>query len=163
MIYSVAPISVVQQMTETYAFFFIVCSIGLAQDVEYSFLCYTLGPCCLSILKGVVCIYQPQIPSPSVSRPFSPLATTRLLPVSLFLFHRQVHLSHTLDPTCRWYPMVSVFLFLTSFIAFDNLKLHPCCCKWHYSPGTYLYNWNFVLFRWIHVMLTLSTSSFFRF
>ena len=29
----------------------------LLQDIEYSSLCYTVGPCCLSILYIVVCIY----------------------------------------------------------------------------------------------------------
>ena len=29
---------------------------GLSQDIEYSSLCYTIGPCCLSILHIVVCI-----------------------------------------------------------------------------------------------------------
>ena len=28
--------------------------------------CYTVGPCCLSILNVIVCIYQPQTPSPSL-------------------------------------------------------------------------------------------------
>ena len=42
---------------------------GLSQDIEYSSLCYRAGPCCLSILNVIVCIYQPQIPSPSLSLP----------------------------------------------------------------------------------------------
>ena len=38
-------------------FFFILFSIhGLSQDIEYSSLCYTVGPCCLSILYIPVCI-----------------------------------------------------------------------------------------------------------
>ena len=28
--------------------------------------------------------------------------------------------------------MVSVFLFLTYFIQYDNLQVHPCCYRWHY-------------------------------
>ena len=39
-------------------------------------LSYRLGPCCLSILNVIVCIYQPQTPRPSISLPASPLATT---------------------------------------------------------------------------------------
>ena len=31
---------------------------GLSQDIEYSSLCYTVGPCCLSLLYKVVCICQ---------------------------------------------------------------------------------------------------------
>ena len=30
----------------------------------YKSLCYTVGPCCLSILNVTVCIYKPQTPSP---------------------------------------------------------------------------------------------------
>ena len=30
---------------------------GLSQDIEYSFLCYIVGPCCLSILYTVVGIF----------------------------------------------------------------------------------------------------------
>ena len=29
--------------------------------------------------------------------------------------------------------MVFLFLFLTYFTLYDNLQLHPCCYKWHYS------------------------------
>ena len=28
--------------------------------------------------------------------------------------------------------MVFVFFFLTYFTQYDNLKVHLCCCKWHY-------------------------------
>ena len=41
----------------------------LSQHIEYSSLGYTIGPCCLPILYIVVCIYQPQTPSPSLSLP----------------------------------------------------------------------------------------------
>ena len=36
--------------------FHILFHYGLLQDTEYSSLCYTVGPCCLSILYIVVCI-----------------------------------------------------------------------------------------------------------
>ena len=36
--------------------------------IEYSSLCYTLG-LCLSIPNIIVCIHQPQTPSPSLSTP----------------------------------------------------------------------------------------------
>ena len=36
------------------------------------------------------------------------------IPVSLFLFHRCVHLCYILDCLCKWYHMVFVFLFLGS-------------------------------------------------
>ena len=40
-------------------------SISLYQKIEYSSLCYTVSPCCLSILCIIVCIYHSQTPSPS--------------------------------------------------------------------------------------------------
>ena len=44
--------------TYTYILFKNILShYGLSQDIEYSFLCYTVGPCCLSILHIIVCIY----------------------------------------------------------------------------------------------------------
>ena len=78
-------------------------------------LCYIVGPC-LSILNIIVCIYQPQTPSASLSLLPSTLATTSLISmsVSLFLFHRLVHLCHILDSIYKWYHRVFVFLFLTS-------------------------------------------------
>ena len=36
--------------------FHILCHYGLSQDIESSSLCYTVGPCCLSILYIPVCI-----------------------------------------------------------------------------------------------------------
>ena len=33
-----------------YILFHILFNYGLLQDIEYSSLCYTVGPCCLSIL-----------------------------------------------------------------------------------------------------------------
>ena len=68
-------------------FFYILFHYGLSQDIEYSSLCYTVGPCCLSILNVIVCIYQPQTPSASLSLPHSLphslLATTSLSSMSM--------------------------------------------------------------------------------
>ena len=73
MIYNVVPISAVQQsdsVIHIYTFFFnILFHYGLSQDIVYSSLCYTLGPCCSPILNVIICIYQPQIPGPSLSLP----------------------------------------------------------------------------------------------
>ena len=41
----------------------------LLQNIEQSSPCYTVGSCCLSILDVIVCIYQLEIPSPSLSFP----------------------------------------------------------------------------------------------
>ena len=43
-----------------YTVSYILFHYGLPQDVEYTSLYYTLGPCCLSILNVMVFIYQPQ-------------------------------------------------------------------------------------------------------
>ena len=39
-----------------YILFHILFHYGLSQDIEYSSLCCTIGPCCLSILYVIVCI-----------------------------------------------------------------------------------------------------------
>ena len=53
----------------TYIFFFknILFQYVSFQEIKYSSLCYTVGPCCLSILNVIVCIYQSQTPSPFLS------------------------------------------------------------------------------------------------
>ena len=53
--------------THIYILFYILFHYRLSQDIEYSSLCYTLGPCFLSILYIIVCIHWPQTPSPSLS------------------------------------------------------------------------------------------------
>ena len=60
-----------------YTFFFII-SIMAYHDIEYSSLCYTLGPC-PSILHVIVCTCQSQTPTPSLPHPSSFPATTSLL------------------------------------------------------------------------------------
>ena len=46
-------ISVVRQSDSVIHILF---QYGLSQDIDYSSLCYTVGPCCLSILYIIVCI-----------------------------------------------------------------------------------------------------------
>ena len=48
-----------------YIIFYIPFHYGLLQDIEYSSLCYTVGPCCLSILYNVNLL----IPAPNFSLP----------------------------------------------------------------------------------------------
>ena len=56
-------------------FFFSIC--GLLQDIDYSSLCYTAGPHCLSILYIIICL---PVPALNLSLPYpSPLASTSLL------------------------------------------------------------------------------------
>ena len=48
------------KVTQLYIYIYILVYIlfhcGLLQDIEYSSLCYAVGPCCLSILYTIVCI-----------------------------------------------------------------------------------------------------------
>ena len=73
LIYNVVSISAVQQSDSVLYIqtFFFKYSFPLwfIPEIGCSSLCYTDGPCCLSILNVRVCIYQPQIPSPSLSLP----------------------------------------------------------------------------------------------
>ena len=45
---------------------------GLSQDIEYSSLCYIVGPCCLCILYVIVYICRSQNLNPSLPQPFPP-------------------------------------------------------------------------------------------
>ena len=54
------------------SFFNIRFHYGLSQEIGYSSSRCTVGVCCLFILNVIVCIYQPQTPSPSLSLPISP-------------------------------------------------------------------------------------------
>ena len=59
LIYNVVLASGVQQSDSAlyiYILFQILFHYSLLQDIEYSSLCCTVGPCCLSILYIVVCI-----------------------------------------------------------------------------------------------------------
>ena len=59
LIYNVVLISAVQQSDSViyiYIYIYILFHCGLLQDIEYSSLCYTVGPCCLSALYIIVCI-----------------------------------------------------------------------------------------------------------
>ena len=73
-----------------YIFFHVLFHYGLSQDIEYSSLCYTEGPYCLSI--SVYTSLHPLILNSLYYHlpPPSPLATTSLFSMSLilFLFHR---------------------------------------------------------------------------
>ena len=62
-----------------YIIFCIPFHYGLLQDIEYSSLCYTVGPCCLSIFYIVVCVSaNPKLLIYSSPNPLSPLVTIRL-------------------------------------------------------------------------------------
>ena len=52
-----------------YILFYILFHYGLSQDIEYSSLCYTVGPCCLSFLYIIVCLCIPPPPTPTPWQP----------------------------------------------------------------------------------------------
>ena len=58
----------------------------LLQNTEQSSLCYTVGPCLLSILNIVVCTCQSQTPSPGLFPPVTINSFSKS--VSLFLFYK---------------------------------------------------------------------------
>ena len=115
LIYSVVLMSA-KWLIYTYIYipYHIIFHYILSQDIEYSYLCYAVGPCRLSILYILICICKSQTPSPS-------LLHLLLLPfgncksILLSLFRSWVRLCPVLESTCKWYPMVFVFLFLTDF------------------------------------------------
>ena len=41
----------------SFSYIYILFHYGLSQDTQYSSLCYTVGPCCSSVLYLTVCIY----------------------------------------------------------------------------------------------------------
>ena len=61
-----------------YSFLCIIFHHGLSQKTGYSVWCYKVGPCCSPIINVIVCIYQPQTPSPPI-----PLETTSLFPMTV--------------------------------------------------------------------------------
>ena len=63
---------VTQFYTYIYSFLNVLFHYGLSREIGYSYLCYTVGLCCLPILKEVVFIYQPQTPIPCPSLPHIP-------------------------------------------------------------------------------------------
>ena len=65
--------------------FHILFHYRLLQGTEYSSLCYTISPCCTSILYIIVCICWSQVPNLSLLY-LSPLVTLSLFSISVSLF-----------------------------------------------------------------------------
>ena len=63
--------------------FQIIFHYSLLQDIEYGFLCYTVGSCGLSILYIEVCFCKAKIPN---LPPLSLLVTLNLFSMSMSLF-----------------------------------------------------------------------------
>ena len=76
--------------THIYILFYIIFHYSLSQDTEYNSLGYAVGPCCLSILY--IMVYISWFLSPILSSLMHSLLATGLfsMPMSLFLFCRQV-------------------------------------------------------------------------
>ena len=80
--------------------------------------------------------------------PFSTSAS-QLLPCKL------AHLYHFfLDSAYKQYHTIFLFLCLTYFTQYDNLQVHPCCCKWHYF--ILFYGW--VVFHWVYHIFFIHSS-----
>ena len=133
LIYNVVLISGVQQSDPVmylYIFFYILFHYDLSQDIEYSSLCCTVGPCCWSSLHIIVCIPKlPIQPSPIsfplgkrksvlyVCEPVSVLQTSSF--VLYFRFHMIVY------GICLFFDL-KVFLF-THFIQISPILLVLIC------------------------------------
>ena len=117
--------------------FFIICHIlfnyGLSQDIGYSALCYTVGPCGLSILiLAFTNLKFPIHPSATLQPPDNHESAS--MSVSLFLFRGYVHLFHILDSTSKWYHTAFVFLWESASLFKDFLILT-------YTPATLWKEW----------------------
>ena len=146
-------ISAVQQRDSVlYILFLMFFSIMVYYSIFNSSSHYTVGPCYLSILYKILgwpkcsfkffhkMLHKMNVLASSIGLhlviPISPsIPPPHLFPsisVSHICFVRYIHLFCILDSPYKWYHMVFVFLFLTYFTWYDNLQVHPCCCKWHY-------------------------------
>ena len=112
-------ISTVQQSDPLHNMY-IVFGIGflydLSQDIEYSSMCYTVGPC-----PSTLHLLTPN--SQSIPSSTSPSTATRLSSVSLFLLCQWVQLCCILDFTCKWCHMV---LFFSSWLISLSMITSSC-------------------------------------
>ena len=137
LIYNVVPISAIQQRDPviyiyTHSLFYIIFHDGLSQEIGYSSPCCGVGPHCPSILKVIVCIYEPQSPHPSHSLPAA------LAIASLFSMSVSQH--RNFDGPQTWSPYHCVpTLALTSTWVLD--PIHSCLFK-GFIPALFLTNHN---------------------
>ena len=81
---------------------------------------------------AAVCIWQFQSPNLSVTFPF-PTDNHKLVfyICDSICFVNKFICTIFLGSTYTWYHMIFVFLWLT-VTHYDNLYIHPHCCRWHY-------------------------------
>ena len=132
-----------------YILFKILFSCMLLQNIEYSSLCYTVGPSLLSILYTVVCICYSKILNLFPLSHLSLLVTIGLfsISVSVFLPYKQIHFYHFffLRSTYKWYLRIFVFLCLAYFTQYEvylGLSMLLQMTLFHS-----FYEW--VIFHWI--------------
>ena len=112
---------VTQLCTYIHSFLNIFFHYGLSQEIGCSYLWYTVGPCCLSILNVIVCIYQPQTPTPSLSPlPLGDHKSVLYVCESICFVYKFICVIF-LDSKYKWYHMVFVFLCLAYFTKYDHL------------------------------------------
>ena len=97
----------------------------LLQDIEYSSLCYTIGPCCSSILYTAVCICYSQAPDLSLptSFPFGSKKFVFYVCESLLCIYKFISIIF-LDSTYKWYHMTFIFLCLSSLNMIISRSIH---------------------------------------
>ena len=95
--------NVTQSYICIYSFSHIISHHVLSQKIGYSSLCCTVGPCCQSILNGIVCIYEPWLPVHPTPSPLFPGNHKSVLCVNPFL---------SFVPCFSFHVWVIVFVFL---------------------------------------------------
>ena len=97
----------------------------LFQNIEQSFLCYTVGRCWLSILNIAVCTCLSQTPNPS-PRPFAPRNHKFVLWVCFYFVNKFtcIFFFFFLDSAYKWYHMIFVFVWLTSLSMIISGSIH---------------------------------------
>ena len=88
-----------------------------------------VGPCWLSLLNIAVHTCQSQTPNLSVPLPSNHKFIVKVW-ICFCLIKKFIY-GILLDSMYKWYYMIFVFVWLTSFTVTISMS-HPCCCKWHY-------------------------------
>ena len=112
MIYSVSGVQRSDSVIHTYIYIIlqILFFYRLLQDTEYSSLCYTVGPCYLSILYIVVSINPKFLIYTSRRFPFGNHKFVSYVCESISVLQISSFVSFFLDSTYKWYHMIFVFL-----------------------------------------------------